>query len=303
MVSEQYRRQVRLLVRCLAFILDEAFFGIKGGTAINLFTRDLPRLSVDIDLTYLPVNNRAESLVGIDAGMKRIAKRVSNGIPESRVDEVTLAGESTVTRLLIRAGNAQVKIEVNPVLRGCVYDASVKSVSPRVEEQYGFAEARILSFADLFAGKIVAALDRQHPRDLFDVRGLLGNEGITDEIRTAFLVYLISHNRPMHEVLSPNRRDIGQEFERGFRGMTEVPVTLESLIESREALVSSIVGGMPQSHREFLILFESGNPDWGLLDVAHVESLPAVRWRVQNLAQISDGRRDELVENLSRVLA
>ena len=302
MASELYRRQVGLLVQCLPFISDEVCFALKGGTAINLFIRDLPRLSVDIDLTYLPVKDRSESLADIDAAMKRIAQRLSAGIPDLRVQEVTMKDEDSITRLQVRRGGAQAKIEVSPVIRGCVFDASMRRVSPVVERQYGFAESQIVSFADLFAGKIVAALDRQHPRDLFDVRELLANEGITGEIREAFIVYLISHNRPMFEVLEPNLRDIEQEYERGFRGMTEIPVTLDELLEARTTLISSVVSEMPQSHRDFLVSFESGQPDWELLSVRDVESLPAVQWRIENLTRIENARRNQLVKNLERVL-
>ena len=77
--SEQYRRQVALLVQALPFVAEESCFALKGGTAINLFVRNLPRLSVDIDLTYVPVADRSRSLFDIDSAMRRIAKRISEG--------------------------------------------------------------------------------------------------------------------------------------------------------------------------------------------------------------------------------
>src|SRR5262249_7366551 len=150
----------------------------KGGTAINLFIRNMPRLSVDIDLTYLPVQPRAESLAAIDAAMTRIADRVRNGVAGAKLTEGRIEG--ALTRLLVRAEGVQIKIEVTPVLRGCVYDPELRGVSDAVEDAFGFAEIQMVSFADLYAGKIVAALDRQHPRDLFDIRDLLENEGIND---------------------------------------------------------------------------------------------------------------------------
>jgi len=73
---EVYRKQVELLIKILPFIAEEDCFALKGWTAINLFVRDMPRLSVDIDLTYLPVLSRSESLDAIDAAMKRIAGRI-----------------------------------------------------------------------------------------------------------------------------------------------------------------------------------------------------------------------------------
>ena len=159
-----------------------------------------------------------------------------------------------------------------------------------------------MSFADLYAGKIVAALDRQYPRDLFDVRDLMANEGIGDNLRKACVVYLLSHNRPMAEVLAPTRKDIAQEFERGFRGMIETLVTVEELIEAREQIIAAIVGNMPQAHKDMLISFQAGEPDWSLLDVPNVEHLPAIRWRMQNLAKLDQKRRVELLEHLKTVL-
>ena len=84
------------------------------------------------------------------------------------------------------------------------------------------------SLEDIYGGKLVAALDRQHPRDLFDVMQLYANEGITPAIRRAFVVYIASHNRPPHEVLSPILRDITQDYERTFVGMTTESSNLRS---------------------------------------------------------------------------
>jgi predicted nucleotidyltransferase component of viral defense system len=86
------------------------------------------------------------------------------------------AREQIVTKLIVQMPDAQIKIEVTPVLRGCVFEPQVRRVRPGVEDAFGFAEIQVVSFADLYAGKIMAALDRQHPRDLFDVRDLLANE-------------------------------------------------------------------------------------------------------------------------------
>ena len=207
-LSESYQRQVALLVRVLPHVAVEECFALKGGTAINLFVRDMPRLSVDIDLTYVPVASREASLAAIDAAMRRIANRIRGKIREAQIVPSTIQPENIVTKLLVRHENAQVKIEVTPVLRGCVFEPVLQAVSPAVEETFGFAEIQVVSFADLYAGKIVAALDRQHPRDFFDVRDLLANEGVTDDLRKAFIVYLISHNRPMAEVLAPQRKSL-----------------------------------------------------------------------------------------------
>jgi predicted nucleotidyltransferase component of viral defense system len=301
-VDEVYRKQVTLLIKTVPLVASETAFALKGGTAINLFLRDMPRLSVDIDLTYLPVADRESSLKEIDAALQRIAKQIKRGIPGAGVSASAPKGEKYITKLVVRADDAQIKIEVTPVLRGCVYEPAIRSVSARVEEEFGFAEMPVVSFADLYAGKIVAALDRQHPRDLFDVRDLLAHEGIEDNLRKAFIVYLLSHHRPMAEVLAPARRDISAEYKRGFEGMVDTPVTLDELLRAREDLTNEIVGKMPEKHRRFLISIKRGEPDWTLLDLPGVKDLPAVRWKLENLAKLNSGKRAQLLAGLNEAL-
>lgn len=299
---DHYQQQVSLLIRVIPFVAAEKAFALKGGTAINLFVRDMPRLSVDIDLTYLPIEDRKASLAAINAAMLRIKERIERGIPRVRVNASRSADEKIVTKLIVRADEVQIKIEVTPVLRGTVYDPALIGVVPAVEEAFGFAEIQVVSFADLYAGKIVAALDRQHPRDLFDVRDLLANEGITDELRRAFLVYLASHNRPMAEVLAPTRKPLAAEFERGFAGMTNEPVNLTDLEAARETIITAMVDDMPDEHRRFLLGFKRGEPDWSLLGIPEAQKLPAVQWKQHNLDRLAAERRRGLADALERVL-
>lgn len=198
----RYLAQVRLLLGVLPAITREAAFALKGGTAINLFYRDLPRLSVDLDLTWLPVTDRHSSLRGIDDALDRIAAAISARYP--RIEARRAAGGGAVdTRVIVRDGRAQVKIETSPVARGAVYPARSISTSEAVTERFGFFEANVLAFEDLYGGKLHAALDRRHPRDLFDVKLLYENEGLTDDLFRVFMVYVASSGRPMHELLAP----------------------------------------------------------------------------------------------------
>jgi len=301
-VNERYRRQVALLVQTIPAIAEETDFALKGGTAINLFVRDIPRLSVDIDLTFLPVMPREESLAAIEAALLRIKARIEDNMKEGRVHE-SRQSDGTLTRLIVQdKDRTQVMIEVTPVLRGCVFAPEVMSVSEAVEDQFGFAEIQVVSFADLYAGKIMAALDRQHPRDLFDIRDLLANEGITDELRQAFIVYLISHGRTMSDVLASGQKDITGEYENNFDGMTEKEVPLEELHKARATLVEELVGNMPQAHRELLVGFKKGEPDWSKLGVEGAPELPAVRFKQENLEKIRPDRRAELAVRLQAVL-
>jgi hypothetical protein len=232
--------------------------------------------------------------------MQRLENRIREGLRGARVTSAKLKVENIVSKIFVELDGVQIKIEVTPVLRGCVYEPRALSVSPSVEAQFGYAEIQIVSFADLYAGKLVAALDRQHPRDLFDVRDLLANEGIGPDLRKAFVVYILSHNRPMAEVLAPARLDIAQEFTRGFQGMTETPVTLDDLLRAREEFIEELVGKMPDEHRRFLLSVKEGKPEWELLEIPHVEKLPAVQWRLQNLAKADPKKRELLLGNLRK---
>ena len=217
--------------------------------------------------------------------MRRIADAIGRRIPGARVNTGVVAAENRVNRLIVSTGGVQIKIEVTPVMRGCVNQPAVKPVSARVEDEFGYAEIQVVSFPDLYVGKIVAALGRQLPGDFFDVWDLLANEGIGEGLRKAFIVYLVSHNRPMAEVLAPARLDIAAEFARGFEGMTEASVTLDELLRAREALITEIMGGMPENHRHFPMSAKRGEPSWALLGVPGAEALPSVRWRTRELGK------------------
>ena len=299
---ERYRRQVALLLRVLPYVAEESHFALKGGTAINLFVRDMPRLSVDIDLTYLPIADRDTSLSAIDQGMANIAVRIGNAIPAAQIEAVLLQPENIRTKLIVRLNNAQIKIEVTPVLRGTVYEPSMMSVTPAVEDAFGFAQMRVVSLADLYAGKIVAALTRQHPRDLFDVRDLLANEGISDELRAAFVVYAISGDRSIADTLAPNRKEIAQAFASELQGMTDTEIALEDLLSARETIIETMVQGMPDAHCRFLVGFKRGEPDWSLLAVDGAEHLPAVKWKLLNLSKPSADKREVLAARLEAIL-
>ena len=299
--DERFRQQVDLLIRVLPSVAEENVFALKGGTAINLFVRDLPRLSVDIDLTYLPVKAREESLADIDAALDRISKSISEAVPQTKVVPSRLHNEGIVTRLVVRRPETQIKVEVTPVARGCVFEPRVMQVAPSVEDQFGYAETQVVSFDDLYAGKIVAALDRQHPRDLFDVRDLLRKEGISTSLRQAFLAYIVSHNRPAIEVLAPTRKDIRSDFEENFLGMTTELVELEELVATREEMIEAIVAQMPDEHRAFLVGVERGEIDWNLSGLTDAANLPAVRWKLANLDRLEAERRHRQAEKLEGI--
>lgn len=198
------------MLRTIPHVVAEVCFVLKGGTAINFFVRDMPRLSVDIDLAYLPVDEARETaLKKISDALGRIAAAIKKTITDAKVQESRTQKPARVTKLIVATGQTRIKIEPNDIIRGSVFPSEEWELTRRARDLFELSvTARTLSLADLYGGKLCAAPDRQHPRDLFDVKLLLENEGITDQIRKAFVVYLASHNRPIHELLNPTRKDV-----------------------------------------------------------------------------------------------
>lgn len=283
-MNQVYLDTARLLTRVAPLVFADETFALKGGTAINLFVRDMPRLSVDLDVVFpdhtLP---REQALKRIDDAMRQAAARL-----ERRGFQIhTPAKGAGVTKLLARRDRAEVKVEVNFVMRGTVQPVRNASLTPVARDVLlADLDIPVASLEDVYGGKLVAALDRQHPRDLFDVMQLFAHEGITPGIRRAFVVYLSSSNRPIHEVLFPALRDIQHDYRYNFLGMTALPVTLNALLATRERLVNELRQGLDDNERKFLLSLVNGSPQWPLLGIPHLEHLPGIRWKLHNLEQL-----------------
>lgn len=299
--QSHYYRQVQLLLQIIPFVAQHDCFALKGGTAINLFVRDFPRLSVDIDLVFLPMMDRQEALQTIKDNLNTLAVNITEQIVHTRVTS-SFQDKADALRLLVERDGVQIKIELSPVLRGTVYEPQIISVCEAVEDEFGFAEIAVVSFEDLYAGKICAALDRQHPRDLFDIKQLLDNEGITDRLRKALLVYIISHPRPITELLKPHFKDISNIYEGEFRNMAEHDIPLAALANAREQLVNIINNELTQEERKFLLSFKSREPDWSLLGLPNIDKLPAVRWKLQNIGKMSPQKHADAYHQLKKRL-
>jgi predicted nucleotidyltransferase component of viral defense system len=234
MISKVYKTQVNLLLQLLPFIAKEKIFALKGGTAINLFVRNMPRLSVDIDLVYLPIDSRNEALQNIQAGLGRIKSDIEKNVQGININTVSPDGETDVKLNCQRQG-AQIKIEVNTITRGNVFQPHLLSVVDSVQQEFDkFAAINIISIAELYGGKICAAVDRQHPRDLFDVKLLFENEGFTNEIWEGFKIGLISHYKPIGELIYPKLKNQESAFNNQFAGMTRVDFSYEDYKGNKE---------------------------------------------------------------------
>lgn len=300
-MNQTYLDTARLLTRVAPLVFVDDMFALKGGTAINLFVRDMPRLSVDLDLVWLDHTlARDEALARINEAVLQAAERLKK-VGFQVHAPAAAAGE---TKLLVRNGAVQVKVEANFVMRGTVHPVRQASLTPTARDVLlADLEIPVVSLEDMYGGKLVAALDRQHPRDLFDVMQLFEHDGITPGIRRAFVVYLSSSNRPVHEVLFPLLRDIRHDFEHNFRGMTAQPVSLDSLLAARERLVHELQEGLDEDERRFLLSLVAGAPEWSLLGIGHLQHLPGVRWKLHNLAQLQKTNAKKFSEQIAQLAA
>ncbi|MCE7032971.1 nucleotidyl transferase AbiEii/AbiGii toxin family protein [Lysobacter sp. GX 14042] len=292
--DSRYAERVQLLVDILPVLAQEPRFALKGGTAINLFEHDLPRLSVDFDLVWLPVGAFAEDAARIASALERLAGLLRNRPLGLQVQTSAGGGaQAVMSRLIASRGRARVQIETTPVMRGAAHPVRAMTVRPKVEEAFGFASAQVLDFADLYAGKLVAALSRQHPRDLFDIGLLLADPRTDERLWRTFLVYLTCSPKPAWEILAPRDPvDFEAMFNAHFKGMTAEPTSAAHLLENRAQLLQRIDGWLDEPSRAFLWSVEREHPDFGLIGLPDAAELPGVRRKLQNLARRSGKKRE-----------
>ncbi|MCH8495680.1 MAG: nucleotidyl transferase AbiEii/AbiGii toxin family protein [Balneolales bacterium] len=297
-----YFKQVDLLLNILPLVSRIEDFALKGGTAINLFVQDFPRLSVDIDLTYLPMEDRKTTLERIDSHLKEIGDRCQQFLPGIELNYKVK--QNLAYGLIVNRKEVVVKIEPNTTLRGSVFPVSILPLAKNVEEMFERTmEIRTLSVEDLYGGKLCAALDRQHPRDLFDVYHLYRNVGITDRIRQAFIIYLLSHNRPIAELLDPQLKDdLVETYQESFEGMAFDPVPLDDMVETWKTVVQKLNHDFTEDEREFILSFKRKSPDWDLFPIKDIRHMPAIQWKLMNLEKMSSKKHKTAYEKLERLL-
>jgi predicted nucleotidyltransferase component of viral defense system len=287
-MDSRYLEIVRLLINAAPFVFTQECFALKGGTAINLFLEDMPRLSVDIDLVYthLDHSDRVSALAAIEKSLHAVAELLESKLGVTV--RPTTSGSEHESKLFISRGPVLLKVEVNHVFRGTVYPLVVGTMSALAQKRFSRAlSVPMLDPDEVYASKLVAAMDRQHPRALFDVMLLLEGGGITPRMRRAFTVYLAGHNRPIHELLSPNSKDIKTEFESDFIGMASREVSLEQLENVRERIFRELPVSLDAAERSFLLSVNRCEPDWEILGLTGIESLPAIKWKLLNLGKLA----------------
>ena len=279
-------------------VAKEKCFALHGGTAINLFVREMPRLSVDIDLTYLLIEDRDASLTHIAEALKRIKQNIEKVVPGVRISPRLDAG-----KLQISANKVDIKIEVNLVNRGALVEPKEMQLCEKAQQEFeAFCLIPVVSLGQLFGGKIVAALDRQHPRDLFDVKYLLEKEGFTQEIKEGLLFSLLCSDRPINEVITPNFQDQQSALTNQFSGMTDEKFSYDAYESVRKKLVATIHENLTDKDKAFLLSVKNLTPDWSIYDFQH---FPSIKWKLQNLQKLKDKnplKHKELYETLKKKL-
>jgi predicted nucleotidyltransferase component of viral defense system len=296
-----FYKQVELLLSILEDVFSQSNIAMKGGTAINMFIQDLPRLSVDIDLAYTGKENRDIAFAAINDIFSNIAKRLHR-LSDVYVD-IKYAANKVAKQIIISRNYVTVKVEINHIFRGAVYPTIEAPLCNKAQEIFKrFYIIPILSKEDLYAGKICAALDRQHPRDLFDMHIFFKNDNLDERLKQAFIVYLISHNRPMVELLNPNRFDIKDIYNKEFSGMTEEYISLSELEHTREVLIDEVRKKLTDSDKEFLFSLKVGKPKWELLPIEGISNLPSVQWKMANIYKMDEPKRKYSLNKLAKEL-
>jgi len=298
MSNSNYQKQVALLIRVISVIALDTRFALHGGTAINLFDRNMPRLSVDIDLTYIPIEDRETSFNNISAALIKIKERIENRLQGSRVEH-----KVDTHKLLVSYDEAMIKIEVSQIVRGLLGAVTEKILCEKAQIKYdAFCAINIVSNGQLYGGKICAAMDRQHPRDIFDVKQLLKDEGFNKEVKEGFLFRLLSADRSIQDVLFPNLQEHRLAMMNQFTGMSDELFTYEEYEQVRETMVKKVQGSLTAEDKFFILAFKNGSPDWSIYNF---ESYPSIQWKLLNLEKIkssNSSKHKELYDSLKRKL-
>ena len=284
-MEKSYVDTVRLMLEVAPEVFASGRVAMKGGTALNFFVQDLPRLSVDIDVVFVPHQTpRDTALAEIANELSALQTRLNRrGIKA----EVASSKTGDETKLFARRDRIEVKIEINHVFRGTLLPVETRSLTKTACDLFTTALAvPTLAVAELYGSKLVAAMDRQHPRDLFDVHGMFQRFGLTPEIVECFVGYIAGHNRPVHEVLGSRDIDLARPFDNEFAGMEREPVSLRVLEEARIRLRRELAVALTADHKRFLIGLVAGQPPWEAMQCRHLAELPAIQWKLQNLARL-----------------
>lgn len=291
-----YKKQVGLLLRVIPIISEVEHFAVHGGTAINLFVKNMPRYSVDIDITYLPLEDRQTSLDKINRSLQEVEEKIKRAI-----NGVRTLHKPDVCKLLCTYQGAQIKIEVNQTKRGIIGgDVVTIPLCNKAQEEFGlYCEARIVPLTLLYGGKVAAALSRQHPRDLFDCKYMEMDS--FSGVKNGLMLYLLGSDKPIVESLNPNLTDQRQALDNQFVGMTDTPFTYEDFEKARLALIDNVRSIFNEQDRAFILSFEMGEPNWSICCSGDLSQHPSVMWKLQNIVRLKLTNHDKFIAGVEKL--
>ena len=248
--SRIYAQKVELLLRLMPIVMEEGVFAVHGGTAINLHLKSISEK----------------------------AKKAFKGLH--------IVPNYNTCKLLCEYRGKQVKVEVNQTKRGLVEGkATTVSLSDKAQEEFGlYCEADIVSLTQLYGGKIAAALSRQHPRDLFDIKYM---DVPMTNCKEGLIFNLLGSDRPIHESFAPRLIDQREAMVNQFDGMTDIPFTYGEFEETRARLITKVNQLMTADDKRFLVSFEQGKPEWNGYEFEYFKDYPSVKWKLVNLAKLA----------------
>ena len=284
-MNQNYIDTVRLLLAIAPAVFASGRFAMKGGTALNLFVQEMPRLSVDIDLVF--VDHLLDRQAALQAIAKELAAVQAALARKGYRAHLPANADGDDVKLVVSNDAAQVKVEVNFVFRGTALPVETRSLVTTAQHLFTTdLTVPVLATAELYGSKLVAAMDRQHPRDIFDVMHMLDYFGWQPSFIDCFVVYLAGHNRPVHEVLFPKTKPLEPAFTNEFAGMTRDTIELDTLAQTQARLLKELPQQLTHAHRGFLLSLVQGDPAWELMPMPHLRELPAIKWKLMNLAKL-----------------
>lgn len=295
-MNDIYKKQVALLIRIMPSVYRIKDFAVHGGTAINLFHKNMPRYSVDIDLTYIPIQDRAESLNAINEHLKSLKANIEKSVPDIKV-----VPKYDVWKLQCTLNRATVKIEVNGTKRGIIGETEDKILCEKARQEFSMAcKARTVSFSQLYGGKITAALSRQHPRDLFDCSYM--DISSFDDVKDGFMLCLLGSDKPVIESLQPNDIDQNDALENQFNGMSDIEFGYTDYEDARHKLIALVNDSLTDTDKKFLLSFEDGTPDWNKCCAGDLSNYPSVKWKLQNIGKLKNNNPQKHQQGIGKLM-
>lgn len=267
---------------------------LKGGTALNLFFFDLPRLSVDIDLNYIGQLDRQEMLFErpeVEKALEAIFQR--EGLRIRRIPQKHAGGKWQLRYASVLGGNGNLELDLNYMFRMPLYGIHKKhshSIGTRKTK-----EIPLLDLHELGAGKLSALFGRHASRDLFDAHQLLTKCSLDiEQLRLACLVYGAMGTKDWRQILGDeihfDERELKDQLipvlrKRAFRNDDWLSWTNELLTDCKTALKPLFP--LRERERAFLqSLFEHGRVDATLATddrnlIEKINTHPLLQWKAK----------------------